>query len=173
MLCRIEGAIAKLRQAFALEPTSEVDPEVEIQQLLAEALVERGEVLARDGDIEGAIAKFQEALELDPSFPIKPHSWNTLCWLGSLSGHAADVIDACERAVELAPNEGWIRDSRGFARALTGDYAGAIEDFEFYVEWSKENERYERYGSKREPWIAELEAGRNPFDAETLEALRN
>ncbi|NIO70145.1 MAG: hypothetical protein GTN71_14240, partial [Anaerolineae bacterium] len=51
--------------------------------------------------------------------------------------------------------------------------SGAIEDFEFYVEWSKENDRYEQRGTKREAWIAELEAGRNPFDEATLEELRN
>ena len=44
---------------------------------------------------------------------------------------------------------------------------------EFFVEWLKENDLYEQYGTKTEAWIAELKAGRNPFDAETLEALRN
>ena len=60
------------------------------------------------------------------------------------------------------------RDSRGLARALTGDYAGAIEDFEYYVEHSGNDTSV----AKREAWIAELEAGRNPFDDETLETLR-
>lgn len=158
---------------FALEPTSEVDAEVEIQQFVVEALVDRGEELAEIGNIKAAITQFQEALQLDPSFPIKRHSWNTLCWFGSLSGHATDVMDACERAVDLAPSSGFIRNNRGLARALTGDYAGAIEDFEFYVEWLKENGQYERDRSQREAWIPELEAGRNPFDAETLDMLRD
>jgi hypothetical protein len=40
---------------------------------------------------------------------------------------------ACEQAVALALEHGGIADSRGVARALTGDVAGAIADFErFY-----------------------------------------
>jgi regulator of sirC expression with transglutaminase-like and TPR domain len=38
-------------------------------------------------------------------------------------------MDACERAVALAPDDGQIRDSRGLARAMTGNIEGAIEDF--------------------------------------------
>ena len=36
---------------------------------------------------------------------------------------------ACEQAVELEPDHGGYRDSHGLARALTGDYPGAIVDF--------------------------------------------
>jgi len=151
----------------------DLDPETEAGRLAALGLVEGGEALARAGDVEGAVAKYAEAQALDPTLEISADSWNTLCWFGSLWGYAADVMDACEQAVELAPDDGDYRDSRGLARALTGDYAGAIEDFEFYVEWLKENDRYEPNGPKREAWIAELEAGRNPFDAATLEELRN
>jgi hypothetical protein len=62
---------------------------------------------------------------------------------------------------------------RGLARALAGDSEGAIEDFEFYVEGLKQTDRYEAGANGREEWIAELRAGRNPFDEATLEALRN
>ena len=115
--------------------------------LAAPALVDKGRSLARDGDVEGTVAQFQEALELGPSLDLDPEaqtldptleisagSWNTLCWFGSLWGYVADVMDACERAVELAPDDGDYRDSRGLARALMGDYTGAIEDFKFAVE---------------------------------------
>lgn len=83
------------------------------------------------------------------------------------------MVPICERAVELDPVHGGIIDSRGLARALTGDYKGAIEDFEFFVEWSKEDPDYEEDRLKREGWIIELKAGRNPFDPETLEALKD
>ncbi|MFQ5794128.1 MAG: HEAT repeat domain-containing protein [Candidatus Bipolaricaulia bacterium] len=96
-----------------------------------------------------------------------------ICWFGSIDGFAEIVLPACEHAVELAPDNGAIRDSRGLARALTGDIEGAIEDFQCYVEWSKENNLYEPYGRRREAWIAGLEMGRNPFDLTTLEELRN
>ena len=103
---------------------------------------------------------------------ISASDWNGLCWWGSLWNYAVEVLDACNQAVALAPDNGAIADSRGVARALTGDYAGAIEDFQFYVEWSKEDGRYEWYGAQREGWIRELEAGRNPFNEATLEALK-
>ncbi len=64
------------------------------------------------------------------------------------------------------------RDSRGVARALTGDYEGALEDFAAFVAWSKENGQYDDYGAKREAWITTLEQGQNPFDEATLAALR-
>ncbi len=63
-------------------------------------------------------------------------------------------------------------DSRGLARALTGDYAGAAEDFRSYVEWLEKHDGNEREIDMRRFWIAELEAGRNPFDEATLAELR-
>ena len=47
--------------------------------------------------------------------------WNEICWVGSLWGYAAKVMHACEHAVELAPDSGEVRDSRGLARGVTGD----------------------------------------------------
>ena len=92
-----------------------------------------------------------------------------MCWFGSLLGHAAEVMAACEQAVALAPDHGGIRDSRGLARALTGDVAGAIDDFEAYVAWTGND----RGRAQRQGWIAALRAGQNPFTPELLERLRN
>jgi WD40 repeat protein len=94
---------------------------------------------------------------------------NNLCWQGSINGFAREVLPAGERAVLLEPDSVMIRDTRGLARALAGDRTGAIQDFTFYVE------HYEGDASLREQrrrWIQELEAGQNPFTAETLAALR-
>jgi tetratricopeptide (TPR) repeat protein len=97
---------------------------------------------------------------------------NLICWHGSLDGFAQAVLPACEQAVQLAPADGALRDTRGLARALAGDYPGAIEDFTYFVAWSQENGLYEAYGRRREAWLEELESGRNPFDAAVLESLR-
>ena len=158
------------REQYRIEPFC---GEEDALQLTASSLVVRGESFARHGVIEEAIADYAEAQELDPTLEISAGSWNNLCWSGSLWGHAADVIGACEHAVELVPDRGDYRDSRGLARALMGDYAGAIEDFEFAVERWKEEDEYEPRGPRREAWIIELEQGRNPFDFDTLEALWN
>jgi hypothetical protein len=128
--------------------------------------------------------KFSEALneynkfqEKHPTAKISANRWNLLCWEGALYGFANEVIDACEQAVMMglfiSKNE--FRDSRGLARAMTGNYTGAIEDFESYVLWSKstfENDMYKKRGYKREQWIEALKGGRNPFDPATLEDLR-
>jgi WD40 repeat protein len=135
--------------------------------------VGRGEVYAKQGRIAEAFAAYQEAQELDPTLEISAGSWNDLCWFGTLAGHAPEVMDACERAIELALDNGRFYDTRGLARALTGDQVGAIGDFKVYVEWLEGDESREQFRQQREAWIAELEAGRDPFDAETLEALWN
>jgi WD40 repeat protein len=151
--------------------------------------IEQGMVYARSRWVDDALAEFEKALnlepdvvaayaeaqELDPTLEIAAESWNTLCWYGSLLGQAAEVLDACEYAVEQADesHKANYRDSRGLARALTGDYAGAIEDLRAFVEWAQGRDELESLRLKREAWIIELEAGRNPFDAQTLQALRN
>jgi hypothetical protein len=70
----------------------------------------------------------------------------------------------------LNPDDASCHNSRGLARALTNDYSGAVEDFKFVVEYAKKTDD-ESY-PKREIWIAELKAGRNPFDEVTLNELR-
>lgn len=63
-----------------------------------------------------------------------PSGNNSVCWEGAMLNQAAIVLPACEAAVEAAPNNASYRDSRGVARALTGDRAGAIADFQFYLD---------------------------------------
>jgi hypothetical protein len=58
------------------------------------------------------------------------------------------------------------------ARTLTGDSAGAIEDFLAFVEAYKTDETLQADVAQRAAWIAELQAGRNPFDPATLAELR-
>ncbi|MCB0166741.1 MAG: tetratricopeptide repeat protein [Anaerolineae bacterium] len=117
-----------------------------------------------------AIADFKKAIELDPEYV---DALNNLCWWGSLTGRVDEVFEYCERAVELAPNDGGRRDTRGVARALRRDYSGALEDFKFAVDWFRLNDDYETHLSKREAWIRILEADQNPFDEATLEDLRH
>ena len=95
---------------------------------------------------------------------------NTICWEGSLNGYALDAIEYCERAVSLEPDNADIRDSRGLARAITGDYAGAIEDFQFFLDHAEYDETFT---PQRQQWVEELQAHRNPFTPEMLKQLKN
>ncbi len=84
---------------------------------------------------------------------------NLICWSGSLHNFAESVLPACERAVELEPDNKNYRESRGLAHALTGNYSAAIEDLE--------------EAGGREDWVADLKAGENPFSPEVLEELKS
>jgi hypothetical protein len=137
-------------------------------------LFKRGDAYAQAGQRQPAAAAFEQAVEIAQGTNSDILN-NHLCWFGSLNGLPEAVLPACERAIELASADmvDFYRDSRGMAYALLKQYDKAIIDFEAFVNWSKERGLYERLRLKREEWIKELKAGRNPFDAETLAALRN
>ncbi|NES65228.1 MAG: hypothetical protein F6K24_08160 [Okeania sp. SIO2D1] len=131
--------------------------------------VKKGVKLATEGKIESAISLYKEAQELDSDVEITAWNWNRLCWYGNLNKQADKVMFACEKAVQLRPNYGWNHHNRGLARALTGDFPGAISDFQAYVEWTTNDKEK----AKRQGWIDSLKKGENPFTSEVLEDLRN
>jgi WD40 repeat protein/DNA replication protein DnaC len=111
----------------------------------------------------------QTAQQTHPDVDISPLLWDTVCWLGALNEQASEVIAACETAVKNNPEHGGYRDSRGLARALTGDTTGAIEDFQAYIDWSGSPPRRKR---QRQTWIEALEKGENPFTEDLLKELQ-
>ena len=168
---QIEGAVAEFKKAKALVPSFLFEPEIKAKQLFAPVLVQQGEKLTKKGEIEEAIAKYQEAQQMDSHLDISAYFWNKLCWNGSLYGYAAKVMDACEKAVALEPEDKDYRRSLGLARALTDNIQRAIEDFQFYVErntqeWQKKNKQ------QVQNWLDALQKGENPFTPEVLKGLR-
>lgn len=57
----------------------------------------------------------------------------------------------------------------GFARALTGNYEGAIPDFKVLIAQTNNKENK----AQRQGWVKALREGKNPFTKEVLENLRN
>jgi tetratricopeptide (TPR) repeat protein len=104
---------------------------------------------------------------LGPGTP--PLTLNAVCWWGSIAGHAARVLEVCDAGVEASDegNRPRIRDSRGVARAITGDYAGAITDFEAYIE----RPQNVRGVPQRREWVAALRRGENPFTQVWLDRI--
>jgi WD40 repeat protein/tetratricopeptide (TPR) repeat protein len=96
--------------------------------------------------------------------------WNAICWYGSLKDAktAQLVAPACEKAVKEDENDPNFLDSRGLNRALLGDSAGAIADFEFFIRKSRSKAEV----VQRQGWVEDLKAGRNPFTPEVLRKLR-
>ncbi|NER07497.1 MAG: hypothetical protein F6K17_35490, partial [Okeania sp. SIO3C4] len=175
---KIDEAISIFKRTLELSPeidldpdtkAKETDPEIMANKLFATGKIEKGKFLAEEGKIEEAISLYDEAQKLDSDLEITANNWNTLCWYGSLNNQAQDVMFACENAVKLSPDDGNILDSRGVARALTGDYQGAIEDFQVYVDSIGDGEEKEKY----QGWIETLKKGKNPFTSEVLEDLKN
>jgi hypothetical protein len=153
------------RGAFTLRAGPE-----EIENRIGRAIntAHRAQVLARQSLITRAIATLDSALALDSSHITNEHL-NTICWFGSLRDYAARVISYCERAVRLDPADTGVRDSRGVARALTGNVAGAIDDFTAYSgDATKDNTSR----NQRRAWVAALQAGTPPAQvfSETVRA---
>jgi hypothetical protein len=169
----IDGAVVAFQQALELDPNLALDPAKEARQLATSGLVDKGRELAKQGAIREALAAFAAAQASDSNLEIAAAPWNSLCWFGSLWGFATDVMAACERAVALEPDHGGIRDSRGVARALTGDYPGAINDFQWYLEWGPKNGASEEHIRQRQDWLRMLQANQNPFNKELLKLLRD
>ena len=164
----IEKAIAKFKEAQILDSNLTFNPEVKSKQFFAEGLVEQGREFAQKGKITAAITKYKEAQQMDSNLEVPADNWNHLCWYGSLYGHVIEVMDACEKAVALAPEIWYIRGSRAFARALTNNIQGAIEDYQFAIENSDDEE----YVKQAQGWLDSLQKGENPFTEEILEELR-
>jgi TonB family protein len=141
---------------------------VVIDSVGAEIAMSRGRRLARTGRIPEALTAFAEAQRLDPRLAASTDYWYPLCWYGTIWDHASDVIPACDQLVKLAPDNAMAHDARGMARALTGDFVGAIDDFEVSIELSTDA----RTTRQRRAWIADLVEGRNPITQQVLETLR-
>jgi uncharacterized protein YjbI with pentapeptide repeats len=137
-------------------------------QFSAAILLGNGSDLVVSGDVDGAIAAYSEAQTIEPNLKISAFYWNQLGWFGSLHNRATDVLFACEKAVESQKSAVQL-NTRGLARALTGNLTGAIEDFEAVIKSGGLNgEMLE----KRQCWLEALKSGINPFTPEELEALR-
>ena len=181
---KLQEAVAKFKEAKTLDPSLDFDPYVKAKELAVPALVEKAVELMEQNKAEEAFLKYQEARELDTQLE-KANTWylNGFCWLGSLRGYAAEVMTACEMAVARDPNHGAILDSRGVARALTGDYVGAISDFEASIKRLKEmiqdteDEDYRQWlesiKTQRQGWVDTLRKGENPLTQEVLQELWN
>jgi WD40 repeat protein len=185
----INNAVAKFRKAKQWYANSQADPSVstvanleaspnvtfdpEVQaevfanQGQAQRSVKEGENLVIKGEINKSLAAYAEAKRLDPKIEISADSWDILCRQGSLKGFAKEVLFACDKAVSQAPHNGEVHDSRGIARVMTGDIPGAIADFEVYIAQTDNQDTK----SKRQRWVQDLRAGKNPLTATELKGL--
>ncbi|QSJ14298.1 pentapeptide repeat-containing protein [Nostoc sp. UHCC 0702] len=137
----------------------------------AAASLSQGISWVREGKIEQAKTAFSQALQHQPSLNDSAEYWHSICWFGSVHGHAKGVLPVCEKAVSLDPDNKDYLDSRGLAKALTGDLVGALADFQAAVD-SGVLDYSEDVKQRRLRWIEALKSGNNPLTPEELEELR-
>ncbi|MCT7956819.1 pentapeptide repeat-containing protein [Laspinema palackyanum] len=156
--------------AIGLADAVGISPELaEHAEFSAAFVLSEGYSWVREGKVKEAIAAYQKAQQLDPNLQVSADFWYVLCWYGCLYGNATDVLDAGEKAVSLAPDSIEYHQSRGLARALTRDIVGALADFQAVLFRVYDDDRQQQL----QQWVEALKAGKNPFTAEKLEALRN
>lgn len=151
-------AVADFSRALALAPDA------------PQAYFNRGLAYIRQGERALWLSDLEQALALNPN---DVGAYNALCWGYALDQEPGQALPFCDKAVALDPT-GFSQDSRGIVYAELGRYAEAVADFEAFLAWLRQQAagEYAHYGPQREAWIAELKAGRNPFDAATLAQLR-
>lgn len=88
---------------------------------------------------------------------------NSIAWEFALNGDGASALEVINCALNHFPEETNYRDTRGVALALLGRTDEAIDDFRFAVKRERADPTRADFISNRKKWIAELQAGRNPF----------
>jgi len=162
---QVADAVAKYDLAQRLDERLDYESVQMARQNLLRGRFDDYEKHLREDEFTLAFTDLAAADDAVPGVRVTSEDWNRLCWAGSVHRRPGEVMEACDRAVAAANPEDrpYYRDSRGLARALTGDYNGAIEDFEAFVNWARGHAEVADLVVAREDWIATLTAGKDPF----------
>jgi len=141
---------------------------------------------AESGDIPSAIKAFQDAQAIVSYSSISHTSWRLLCWSGYRYGYSEQVRSAVEDMVDDKTGSSYYSDVRGLARALAGDFSGAIADFQCVLRsrqflellndfnvMLQDDQFPELTGNqqRRERWIEALQQNQNPFTPGEVQKL--
>ena len=144
---------------------------IELSPRSATGWYNRGLLYSGSGGMDLSISNLRRAQELEPRNPVYN---NTLCWQMAVQQQPELALPFCNLALEYDP-DGPYHDSRGLVNAVMGREDEAVEDFRAFLAWvdtSVKETCRPYYRPSRESWIATLQSGANPFDAETLRELR-
>jgi WD40 repeat protein len=170
------GSVETFHPRLPLDTELRIEVDRELNTQAARCLISGYALLLQDDpprDEEAAKA-YSEAVsrvrKLDPDRGLPAEAWNDLCRYGSLGGHAGEdaVKSACEKAVALDPENPGIHDSRGLARALTGNVKGAIDDFRFFILQTN----YPTLKAQRQGWVDALGSGKKPLEVFTPDVIK-
>ena len=150
-----ERAMEDFSRAVSLDPDS------------AAAAFSRGLLRSENGDVDGSLSDLRLARSLEPR---RSEFAVTLCWQLSVARMADEALSHCSAAAA----DGKARDAMGLANALLGRRTRAAEHFEAFLAWaaSEGDDCRAAHEDSRRRWVEALRAGEDPFDDETLRALR-
>jgi tetratricopeptide (TPR) repeat protein len=137
---------------------------------LYEAHLNRGLAYLVQNEDAAAKADFQRAQGIHDA---RPEAWRAGCWAFALEQQPQAALPLCDAAATRDPT-GWTFDTRGIVYAELGRYADAANEFSNFLRWldTQPTRTRELFAPTRALWIETLRAGKNPFDAETLNGLR-
>ncbi|OQW86731.1 MAG: hypothetical protein BWK78_09760 [Thiotrichaceae bacterium IS1] len=154
---------------------------METGKIAIKALLDAARVSLENGDYKQSVDRYTQAQTIDPN-EVSFNDWNGICWIGIFNNHAAEVMKACENTLIVSNNDELFRGARGVARAMTGDKAGALEDFEAFIRLAnqqlkdspteKDQLLLETVILQWQHWIEQLRNGENPFTRSNLAMLR-
>ncbi|MCB9131491.1 MAG: hypothetical protein H6647_11205 [Anaerolineales bacterium] len=133
----LEKVIELLSRAKELNPDADfADPQGYARYLVAKNFLAQAKKRVSGGDMQAALVRISEAFSTYGYTDLLRDDglWSELCWELSLAGFAREVLDNCELAVDEMSNTPDLRGGRGLARSLTGNYAGAAEDFQRWLD---------------------------------------
>lgn len=135
-----------------------------------EGYLNRGLVYLAQNQTVAAKNDFVNAQALDA---LRPEAFRALCWAFVLEQQPQATLSYCDDAV-ARDRTAWSLDARAAAYAQLGRYAEAANEFSGFLRWldSQPASAREMFAPTRRAWMEKLRAGRNPFDAPTLQQLR-
>ncbi len=108
-----EGVLLDAREKFPTE---------------TKVIFSHGILLDKKGDAQGALAKMEEVLRLEPD---NPYALNYVGYTWADQGIRLDeALHYIARAVELRPDDGYIRDSLGWVYFQRKEFLRAVEELE-------------------------------------------
>lgn len=117
--------------------------------------------LRRMGRIADSLSVYEEAVR---ALPDEWWAHSHTCFYNALYGNAAAVLDDCDRSIALGPDQpDTAHDRRAIARALAGDRAGAIADFEVAMDIWRQGDGDDWRIESRTRWLEALRAGDDPL----------
>ena len=137
---KLGQAMERMEQAIRLDPLRSESAKQQCAWLILR--VTRRLLDAGDSDEFPILIKLiQEADELNFEMHFTGDDWNRLCKRGCQLGIAKEVVFAGDHAVTAAPYTLSFRETRGIARALSGDAKGAIADLRAHIKSAKSRNR--------------------------------